>query len=35
MKNSRIGNEELLVAGDNKGCGEICGRMRSMLENEE
>ena len=35
MKNSGISNEELLVAGCNKGYREICGRVRFMSKNEE
>jgi len=35
VENSRVGDEELLVARGNEGCGEICGRMQSMSENEE
>jgi len=35
MKDSRVGDKELLVAGGNEGCGEICGRMQSISEDEE
>ena len=35
MGDSRVGDEKLLVARDNEGCGEICGRMQFMSEGEE
>ena len=35
MKDSRIGDEKLLVAWSNKRCGKICRRVRPMSEDEE
>jgi len=35
MKDDRISNEELLVAGSNERCGKICRRMQWMPKDEE
>ena len=35
IEDSRIGDEELLVARSNERCREIYGRMRLVSENEE
>ena len=35
MENSKAGDKELLVARSYKGYGEICRRMRFMLEDEK
>jgi len=35
MEDSRVGDEELLVARGNKRCREICRGMRFVSENEE
>ena len=35
MEDSRVGYKELLVAGSNKRCRKICGRMRLVSENKE
>ena len=35
MEDGGIGNEKLLVAGGDKKCGKIRGRVRSMLEDEK
>jgi len=35
MEDSRIGDKELLVAGNNKRCREIYGRMQLVSKNEE
>ena len=35
MEDGGAGDEKLLVAWSDKGCGEICGRVRFMLEDEE
>ena len=35
MEDSRVSDEELLVAVSNKRCRKICGRVQFVLENEE
>jgi len=35
VEDGGIGNKKLLVAGGDKRCGKICGRVRSMLEDEK
>jgi len=35
VEDDKTGNQELLVARDNKRCGEICREMQYVLEDEE
>ena len=35
MEDGGVGDKKLLVASDDKGCKEICGRMQSLSKNEE
>ena len=35
MEDGGIGDEKLLVAGYNKKCGKVCGRVQSMSEDEK
>ena len=35
MEDSRIGHQELLVVRDDKGCCEICGRVRHVPADEK
>ena len=35
MEDSGVGNKKLLVAWSDEGCGQVCGRMRFMSEDEE
>ena len=35
MEDGGVGNKKLLVARSDEGCGQVCGRMRFMSEDEE
>jgi len=35
MEDGGVGNKKLLVAWSDKGCGQVRGRMRFMLEDEK
>ncbi len=35
MEDGGVGNEKLLVAWSDEGCGQVCGGMQFMSENED